>query len=185
MKAVGIFMAIAASFFFMACGNRSTADAKLEKHEGHDTGNIVQSATPITSTPFTLQDQGIHAIFQQYTQLTTALTNSNFADAKIAANAIEAGAKEVTGAGSVASTAAKITNAADIETQRNAYATLSNKIIELVKQSGLNNGELYVDYCPMALNDKGASWLSTQKEIKNPYFGEKMMTCGEIKETIR
>jgi len=37
----------------------------------------------------------------------------------------------------------------------------------------------------MAMNDKGASWLSASKQIKNPYFGEKMMTCGEVKETIK
>jgi len=36
----------------------------------------------------------------------------------------------------------------------------------------------------MALNDKGGYWLSNEKAIKNPYYGESMMACGEIKETI-
>jgi len=55
----------------------------------------------------------------------------------------------------------------------------------LVKDSGLESGELYVAHCPMALNDKGASWVSNSKEIRNPYFGESMLTCGSVKETLK
>jgi hypothetical protein len=34
-------------------------------------------------------------------------------------------------------------------------------------------------------NDKkGAIWLSETKEIKNPYYGKKMLTCGNVKEEI-
>lgn len=35
------------------------------------------------------------------------------------------------------------------------------------------------------MNDKGAYWINGDKSIRNPYFGEKMMTCGEVKETIQ
>jgi hypothetical protein len=37
----------------------------------------------------------------------------------------------------------------------------------------------------MAKDGKGAMWLSETKEIKNPYFGDKMMECGEVNEIIR
>ena len=74
--------------------------------------------------------------------------------------------------------------ASDIEKQRAIYSDLSNDFIALVKKSGVSSGELYVDYCPMALDDKGAYWLSANKEIRNPYFGDKMLKCGEIKETL-
>ena len=36
----------------------------------------------------------------------------------------------------------------------------------------------------MAGNDKGAYWLSKESKIKNPYFGDEMLTCGSVKETI-
>jgi hypothetical protein len=36
----------------------------------------------------------------------------------------------------------------------------------------------------MANNNKGALWLSEVKEIKNPYFGSKMLTCGSVKKQI-
>ena len=117
--------------------------------------------------------------------MTTALTNGDAAEAKIAGNAIGAGAREIAGAEKVAEHAAQITAAADIDAQRTAYAALGQEMITLVKQSGLSGGELYVDFCPMALNDKGAYWLSATKEISNPYFGEEMKTCGEVKDTIK
>jgi hypothetical protein len=46
-------------------------------------------------------------------------------------------------------------------------------------------GSVYVAYCPMANNNEGANWLSNDKEIKNPYFGDKMLRCGSVKETIQ
>ncbi|MBA4058359.1 MAG: hypothetical protein C0490_26815, partial [Marivirga sp.] len=49
----------------------------------------------------------------------------------------------------------------------------------------LSMGILYLEYCPMANNNEGAYWLSNEKEIKNPYFGDKMLKCGSVKETIQ
>jgi Cu(I)/Ag(I) efflux system membrane fusion protein len=44
---------------------------------------------------------------------------------------------------------------------------------------------IYVQHCPMADSNKGADWLSKEKEILNPYFGQKMLGCGEITKTIQ
>lgn len=117
--------------------------------------------------------------------VTTALTNGDAAEAKIAANAIEAGAKDFSGASGITTAASKVTAASDIETQRTAYSGMSKDMAALIKKEGLSGGELYVAYCPMAFNDKGATWISGSKEIRNPYFGEKMLRCGEVKETIK
>ena len=43
---------------------------------------------------------------------------------------------------------------------------------------------LYRQYCPMAFDNKGAHWLSETEAIRNPYFGEKMLSCGQTKETL-
>ena len=50
---------------------------------------------------------------------------------------------------------------------------------------GLANKTAYYQFCPMANNDKGAYWFSETEEIRNPYFGDTMMGCGETKETIK
>jgi len=44
---------------------------------------------------------------------------------------------------------------------------------------------VYYQFCPMAIDNKGAYWLSEESDIKNPYFGDAMLTCGETKETLK
>lgn len=73
----------------------------------------------------------------------------------------------------------------DIEKQRFAFAPLSDKMIEAVKLLGIHRDVAYIQYCPMAIEDKGAYWLSELEDIRNPYFGEAMLTCGETKEVYR
>jgi Cu(I)/Ag(I) efflux system membrane fusion protein len=45
--------------------------------------------------------------------------------------------------------------------------------------------KIFVQKCPMANNNKGAFWLSINKEIRNPYYGEQMMTCGSVVNSER
>jgi Cu(I)/Ag(I) efflux system membrane fusion protein len=42
----------------------------------------------------------------------------------------------------------------------------------------------YRQYCPMAKENTGAFWLSDSDEVLNPYFGEAMLTCGTVEETL-
>jgi len=71
----------------------------------------------------------------------------------------------------------------DIAKQRNSFRALSNHLYPLAKASKASTA-LYWQFCPMANNNKGAYWLSAEDAIKNPYFGSKMMNCGEVKEKI-
>ena len=48
----------------------------------------------------------------------------------------------------------------------------------------VSSKKVYRDFCPMADNNKGAFWLSLEEEIRNPYYGEAMLKCGEVRETI-
>ena len=170
-----------------ACGNnQSDTSQHGNNHEGHDHAATEQSSAQSTpAASVNLKDDKLNAVYQHYIHLTTALTNADAAEAKIASAAVEAGAKEIDGGVSIANAAAKITSATDLEAQRKEYSTLSDEFITLVKKSGLTSGELYIDYCPMALNHEGAYWVSNSKEIRNPYFGDKMLKCGEVKETIK
>ena len=166
-----------------ACGNNRGQQDKTENKTVTPEGNNIKKVS--SRVKVNVADDKLNAVYQHYVHLTTALINGDAAEARIASNAIEAGMKEIPGGASIAASAARITTAGDIEAQRIVYSTLSNDFIALVKKSGVSGGELYVDYCPMALNDKGAYWLSAKKEIRNPYFGDKMMNCGEVKETIQ
>lgn len=69
----------------------------------------------------------------------------------------------------------------DLAKQRASFAVLSQPMIELFKIVSVKEPSLYVDYCPM----KKAYWLSTEKTIRNPFYGNAMLSCGSIKETIK
>jgi hypothetical protein len=74
-------------------------------------------------------------------------------------------------------------NAGKIDHQREHFAMLSKDIADLVKTFDTGQ-KLYQDYCPMYDDGKGAIWISEIKEIKNPYFGSKMLTCGSMKKEL-
>lgn len=76
------------------------------------------------------------------------------------------------------------TNNGKMEHQREHFEILSKDIKDLIAITGTDR-VLYQTFCPMYNNNKGAIWLSETKEIKNPYFGNKMLTCGEIQEEIK
>lgn len=78
-----------------------------------------------------------------------------------------------------------IGNGNDLEKQRLEYATFNQAFYKSLKMFGLDNETAYYQFCPMANNDQGAFWLSETKEIRNPYFGDMMLSCGETRDTIK
>lgn len=73
---------------------------------------------------------------------------------------------------------------AGIENKRSYFSHISEIMYCTVKSFVFYREPLYVDYCPMAFDGKGAYWLSESNAIQNPYFGKSMLNCGEIKEKI-
>jgi len=78
-----------------------------------------------------------------------------------------------------------IVSSGNIEDQRKAFSGFSDQFYNAVKNFGLMGKTAYYQFCPMANNNKGAYWLSESKTIRNPYFGDEMMTCGETEETLK
>ncbi|CAM1374698.1 efflux RND transporter periplasmic adaptor subunit [Tenacibaculum xiamenense] len=77
----------------------------------------------------------------------------------------------------------KIETVQTIEEQRTQFKILSDHLILAVEVFGIRE-TTYKQYCPMANSDKGAYWLSKEKQVLNPYFGDKMLKCGEVKQVI-
>ena len=75
-------------------------------------------------------------------------------------------------------------NGGNLAHQREHFEMLSKDMYDLVKAFG-GGQVLYKDFCPMYNNGKGAFWISEIKEIKNPYLGKAMPTCGSIKEELK
>lgn len=72
-------------------------------------------------------------------------------------------------------------NAGKIDHQREHLASLSKDVSDLIALFGTTQ-KLYQDYCPMYNDGKGAVWISEAKAIKNPYYGNQMLTCGSVKK---
>ncbi|NND09743.1 MAG: DUF3347 domain-containing protein, partial [Flavobacteriaceae bacterium] len=83
----------------------------------------------------------------------------------------------------IKASATSISNVTDIKVQRNHFKHLSSHLIKAIQLFGVND-TFYVEFCPMADNNNGAYWLSKEVKVINPYFGEAMLTCGEVKQVI-
>jgi Cu(I)/Ag(I) efflux system membrane fusion protein len=77
-----------------------------------------------------------------------------------------------------------ITEAKYVEDQRQQFLFLSEIIIRNLKTIGGSGQTLYLQHCPMAFNDKGGDWVSAGREVRNPYFGDEMLRCGIVKDSL-
>jgi copper chaperone CopZ len=80
--------------------------------------------------------------------------------------------------------AKNISETQDIKRQREIFIPLSKSMYELIKVAKYET-PVYLQFCPMANDGKGANWLSKENAVKNPYYGSQMMTCGKTVETIQ
>lgn len=141
------------------------------------------------------QTSSLQELLRQYLDLKNQLVESNAVNAQKSATALngkienlaaqalsEKEAKVFTSLKDALSKHAKeLSSQADLAKQRVSFAGLSQSMIDLFKIVSVKESSLYVDYCPM----KNAYWLSTEKTIRNPYYGNAMLSCGSIKETIK
>lgn len=84
----------------------------------------------------------------------------------------------------IASEAKALTGEPNLETKRKSFQMISGQLYDLIRTVRYDREIFYHDYCPMAFNNEGAEWLSRSPDIKNPYFGPKMLTCGEVKDSL-
>lgn len=77
-----------------------------------------------------------------------------------------------------------VSNKGKIAEQRKNFAVLNRNITSLIATFGTNQ-KLYQDYCPMYDQGKSGYWISEIKEIRNPYYGSEMLTCGGMIKEIK
>jgi len=147
-------------------------------HAGHD-----QSKAQTTAATF--KDAKLGTAYTHYLKVKDALVASNADDAKKATAELQKALKDVKGSTDALAATAKLAGASGLDEQRTLFSIVSNEMATLVKGGQLSAGALFLEYCPMANSNEGAYWLSNEKAIKNPYFGDKMLKCGSVKETIQ
>ena len=135
----------------------------------------------------------------KYLEMKDALVNTDAASSKEIANQLATILKRIDGSildkemlafwtiqyEALSSYNNSISESLSIEDQRKEFYFLSNEFIRTIKAFGVQQETFYIQHCPMANNDNGGDWISREKEIRNPYFGDKMMKCGYILDTIQ
>jgi hypothetical protein len=197
-------ISLSAIFFiamaFSACSDDTTQNNQTEEQtvmatDEPEAGAVVIETPVFTSVAEPMQ-RNISQLLDEYLVLKDALVASDPAKAKKYASSIltmanampvatlqldqKSFAEEHVNAIQQAATA--LANSTEIEEQRRHLEPLSEATFALTKAFGATDQKLYYQHCPMALNDKGAYWLSTNQEIRNPYFGESMLKCGTNEE---
>jgi Cu(I)/Ag(I) efflux system membrane fusion protein len=147
------------------------------------------------SMDFTMQ---LNTVFDQYIVLKDAFVQSDLKKAKQAAQDVlqalsKVDMKLLTGdahiqwmniSGKLDIQIKLIASSGKLEDQSIAFSVFSEHFYKAIKTFGLMGKTAYYQFCPMAFDKKGAYWLSESKTISNPYFGKKMIDCGETKETL-
>jgi len=133
-------------------------------------------------------------LLSSYYSVKDALVKSNSADAAASAgdflktvNGVDVKSLPATDAAAfkplqekLAFDARHISESKDIAHQREHFANFSANFFKLAKAVKITDKLVYYAYCPM----KKSYWLSADAAIKNPYYGNMMLTCGKVSETI-
>ena len=130
------------------------------------------------------KNEKMSPVYGHYNHVRMALVNSDATEAQNGGKMLLQAMKEANVEAGAMDAAQKIAQSDNLNIQRTAFSDLSNAM-EGIMRGALSSGELYKQFCPMAFEGKGGYWLASSKEIRNPYYGDKMLKCGSVKDTIK
>ena len=124
--------------------------------------------------------QSNQEVLNKYLALKNDLVEANSANAT---NNIVALKKAIPGSDVEKNTALikaidKMAMANNIDKQRKEFEEVSTLLWKVIKEDKSIGQTVYYQYCPM----KKAYWISKEEGIKNPYYGQQMLTCGKVVE---
>lgn len=175
---------VAGSLMLVSCG-----DTKKEKeevvsegnHEMHDMSGDMHTTDAMEENMMEFSNDTVSQAFVNYLAVKDAFVQT---DAKAAASAskdlqmsLEYSNPEI------AAIAGKIVASEDVNVQRELFSELTAAMGPVLK-GAITSGKIYKQFCPMAFEGKGDYWYSNSSEIRNPYYGDMMLKCGRVEDTI-
>jgi Cu(I)/Ag(I) efflux system membrane fusion protein len=177
-----------------------TGGKTMTGHEGH-LGTSPESSSAGTSDqemrmsfPATFNEELLKAI-PMYLKLKDAFVSGNVKEASsqaevtskalAAANTQNLGGMEKSHLEKSIEMLNAIASSDKLEDQRSLFVVLNQNIVPLAMNMENSNTPLFIQKCPMADRNRGAYWMSTDREIRNPYYGDAMMKCGSIVDSIQ
>lgn len=186
-----LLLILAFSLVFVAC--KSKVDKKAEETVEKKVGNGIQYSNPFLQS-ITVTLNSYYALKDAFVASDTVKINAAGVEFKNLLDSVkldELYAKDTLAFASIngrpGDVSAEITGMLgekELEKKRESFELISNGFYDIMRAVRPTGTTIYYQYCSMAFNNKGAYWLSNADSIRNPYFGKKMLTCGEVKETM-
>ncbi|MCG2792880.1 MAG: DUF3347 domain-containing protein [Weeksellaceae bacterium] len=207
MKTVLFSLLAVGTFALTSCKENKEQKSTTETSMKHDMSTMSDSAAmgnmatdeEVTVTEAKKSSADLTELYSHYTHLTFALSGDDDKEAVSAAKGILASFPKIDKNGfsdeqkkefaeleaSIREHAEHIAdNAGKIDHQREHLDLMSADFYDLLKDFGTPK-PVYKVFCPMYNDKKGAFWLSDSREVKNPYYGKEMISCGEVQEEIK
>ncbi len=140
-----------------------------------------------TKSEVTFADKQIGDIYNQYLNVKRALVNSSAKMVQIEAKRFRKliyDTKELE-LEQLKATVELVSLTKEITKQRDFFIAITEEIEKLLSHAKIESGEIYKQFCPMAFDGMGGYWFSDSEEIRNPYYGDKMLKCGSVQKTIK
>jgi hypothetical protein len=188
-------MALAGAFILASCGETKKENEiedgampmQNEMHmadtDEHDMDNMSGNLDDGQSGEVEFSNENVASAYQHYMHIKTALVNTDAEEAKNGGLMLARVLAEVESNNDALDAAQRIGNSETVNEQRTAFLELSAAMEEILS-GAVTSGEIYKQYCPMAFDGQGGAWLSASKEIRNPFYGDKMLKCGRVEDTI-
>jgi len=175
---------IAGSLVLNSCGDQKKENndqVSEEKHEMNDHSEEMKADKVSEEANAEFKDQNVTQAYEEYLSVKDALVGTDAAAAGKAAQNLQKTLAEAKP--EIAEIAGKLADTEDVNAQRELFSELT-AAMEPVLKDAISSGKIYKQFCPMAFEGKGDYWYSSSEEIRNPYFGDKMLKCGRVDETI-
>lgn len=179
-----LILGIALALF--SCKNSEEAEIKTAPSQ---TATVQKdSNTDLNSTSTTsevvFENAAFGKVYDAYLDVKASLVNTDATAASKAVATLNDSQKDVLDNKDLHMALQEFEASTDIKKQRALFEKISAAMeVEIAKQT-ITSGTIYKQYCPMAFNGKGGYWLSNSKEVRNPYYGDKMLKCGTIDKEL-
>ncbi len=179
MKKNGILgLSIMALLLVSSCG-----EANKKSDSGKEETKVETSTAPKKDlAQATFKNENTNILFGGYLQIKKALIQSDPDNVQMEAKKLWRSMEDTNN--DLKTITKDLMNADELDIQRQLFSDFTAAVEEVLKED-LANGTIYKQFCPMAFNNKGGFWFSEVSEIRNPYYGDMMLTCGAVKETIQ
>lgn len=198
MKTLNATLCLLAAAWCIACGEQKTQQTADSAAPTEQLPPIKQvNVAPVMVLPAPQAANTIQPIVARYLKVKDALVKTKADSAGFFALQLATALERIDTTGiyteggkklfqytqTIRARALDITRTPDVEAQRAAFLKLSSAVYDMVRELGGSKQKLYKQFCPM-YKDDGGFWLSTEEAILNPYFGDKMLECGEVQEAL-